>query len=102
MPIELSEFPVKEKKQDRYKSLFDGKMWKVHPSEYDYDVEDIKAFIASIKNSAAKQKIYLKTFITADDHVILSKQPDGYIPRKITRKKKENELVIEHIGKEDL
>jgi hypothetical protein len=84
----LKEFPLKEKKRNKYHQYYDGQCWKISPTEHDYDIEDIKAFLQALKAEAYHLGIYIKTFITLDNHIILQKRPDDYIPKRIVRKNK--------------
>lgn len=91
MAILLEKFPEKEPKEIKYASLFDGRCWKVNPTEYDYDAEDIKQFIGSLKMYAKKAGIFIRTFQTLDGHVILQRRPTDYIPKvRAPRKNKED------------
>lgn len=86
MPEILNEWPLKPTVWSKYYSLFDGKIYKVSPDEF--DCEDAAELKRQLKYSNSiwnrdnpKNKIYIRLFITADEHVIISKQPDGYKPK---------------------
>jgi hypothetical protein len=89
MPTELPEWPIKPKKTDRYNHLFDGKVWKIHPSEFDYEEDELKSFSSNLKQAATKQGIYIRTFITLDNHIIVQKRGDDYVPKNILKRKKD-------------
>ena len=81
MPVLVPEgFPEKPKAQERYRELFDGQCWKVAPSEYEYELDEMKAFIASMKSAAHAQKVYIRTWETLDGHVLVQRRPLDYKP----------------------
>lgn len=87
MPEVLKEWPVKPKKADRFAGLLDGKIYRVKPDEFDCDTaDDLKK---EIKYAAAKLHIYIRLFVTLDGHLVVSRQPNDYVP-KHRRKKKES------------
>ena len=45
----LDKFPERIKSEEKYRSLFDGQVWKVKPEEYDFEPNEMKAFLASLK-----------------------------------------------------
>lgn len=83
MPEELSAWPVVERKAARFEPLFDGKVWKVAPGEFDYEPDELKALISAIKLAACKRepRVYVRCFVTLDDHLIVQRRGDDYVPR---------------------
>lgn len=89
-PVLLDKFPEKEPNHSKFVSLFDGQCWKVDPQDYDYNPSEVKAFVSALKSAVGKLKLYIRTFVTIDDHVIVQRRPLDYTPTRggCVRKKK--------------
>lgn len=83
MPEVLKEWPVKPKNADRFNELFDGKIYRVEPAEFDCDTAEELA--KAIKYAATKvtPRRYVRLFVTLDGHVVVSRQPSDYVPRSV-------------------
>lgn len=83
MPEELESFPEKVKPEVKFASILDGRVWKINPAEYDYEVSEMKALTSAIKLAAKNQGgRHVRCFVTLDEHVIVQLRPADYKPRQ--------------------
>lgn len=84
MPEQLETFTFVNRKPrptGKFDSILDGKIWKVLPSEFDYEDENPKAFMAAVKVAAKREKNrYVLCNTVLSGHVILQMQAEDYVP----------------------
>jgi hypothetical protein len=86
MPEELDSFQFTRRKNARvigkYDSILDEKVWKVLPSEFGFDDDDlgVTEFIKKVKYAAKVEKgRYILYNVLGNNHVVLQMQPADYI-----------------------